>query len=337
MLGSMPKRTDLRISIEELGWPLREADLGLLWQMPNLPAEFLERDLTMRSRHTPLPPKLYLVTASRDSPNKDSVHHGQITAAVACRVPPTGLARVWAPYSPTEDLEAVACVLGTAASLAKATSDDANHSPAPKPGRTIAVANCDDTAFHEQLRCGGFIQTCRTLHLLDADQGAAETAWPDLSSRTERIKIRPVHENERELFFQLIEQTYVQTEDCAVLESQHTIDEVRRRWAQTTSEERKQGWFVASVEGTSRKNVGCLILRLPVQSINAELVYMGLIPTERRKGFGRQLVSIARRLKKENKRETLTVSVDSANEAALQCYIANGFVHYAESLIFLNE
>jgi GNAT superfamily N-acetyltransferase len=56
-----------------------------------------------------------------------------------------------------------------------------------------------------------------------------------------------------------------------------------------------------------------------------ELVYMGLEPHSRGKGFGQQIVEQAQRLARLAGRTRLVAAVDAANRPAVQTYTAKGF------------
>ena len=305
------------VDFTELTWPLSEGVLGRLWQIPKLPPNFLDglRD------PQPSDAKRYLVTAT-----KSHQSNSQTIALAVCTTPTVaGYARVWPPYVP-EDTP------GGAITILNAVADFSDSD-------VLAVVDSEDTASRNQFENSRYQQVCRVLHLADVRDNEPDV----LSSKTASapgVSFRPVERERAEEFFALVERTYAETADCPALPVKQSIQEVRLRWDRTSPSEREKAWFTAYVDSPQSGgpvDVGCLVLDLPAQSKHAELVYMGLVPDQRRKGYGKQLTGFAQQIKRAANRNTLTLSVDAENEPALGCYLASGFAHYAESVVFLSK
>jgi GNAT superfamily N-acetyltransferase len=81
-------------------------------------------------------------------------------------------------------------------------------------------------------------------------------------------------------------------------------------------------WLIVRSGG---QDVGCLLLADHPRDGNWELVYMGLVPLSRGRGWGREIVRYAQWLTAQAKRPRLVVAVDDANHPALQVYAVKGF------------
>jgi ribosomal protein S18 acetylase RimI-like enzyme len=123
----------------------------------------------------------------------------------------------------------------------------------------------------------------------------------------------------------LIDQTYVNTLDCPAVDGLRPTSDVLLGY-RDIGRPRDDWWFIASHAG---KDVGCLLLADHHPASHAELVYMGLIPEARGRGWGVHLALQAQKIAATSGAEYLVLSVDAANMPALRHYQAAGF-HFWE-------
>lgn len=123
----------------------------------------------------------------------------------------------------------------------------------------------------------------------------------------------------------LIDQTYVNTLDCPAVDGLRPTSDVLLGY-RDIGRPRDDWWFIASHAG---KDVGCLLLADHHPARHAELVYMGLIPEARGRGWGVHLALEAQKIAATSGAEYLVLSVDAANMPALRHYQAAGF-HFWE-------
>jgi RimJ/RimL family protein N-acetyltransferase len=71
--------------------------------------------------------------------------------------------------------------------------------------------------------------------------------------------------------------------------------------------------------------VGCLLLTDHPEYGNVELVYMGLTPSARGRGWGMDIARFAQWQTRQLGRARLVVAVDAANKPAIKMYSAVGF------------
>ena len=74
-----------------------------------------------------------------------------------------------------------------------------------------------------------------------------------------------------------------------------------------------------------QRDVGCLLLADHPRHNSMELLYLGLIPAARGRGWGKHLVRRAQGLTRLAGRSRLVLAVDAANAPAVQTYTATGF------------
>lgn len=75
-----------------------------------------------------------------------------------------------------------------------------------------------------------------------------------------------------------------------------------------------------------QRDVGCLLLADHAQRRQVELLYLGLLPSARGRGWGRELVRVALQLAQELRREQVVLAVDANNDPAIATYSAESFV-----------
>jgi ribosomal protein S18 acetylase RimI-like enzyme len=81
-------------------------------------------------------------------------------------------------------------------------------------------------------------------------------------------------------------------------------------------------WLIAR---HADSDVGCLILADHPRHGNLELVYMGVVPECRGRGWGGTLARQAQWMARTLGRPRLVLAVDAANQPAIAAYVAAGF------------
>jgi ribosomal protein S18 acetylase RimI-like enzyme len=178
----------------------------------------------------------------------------------------------------------------------------------------------------------------RTLYQSLAFQEMAELRY--LQSPIRRPRIDPVLPPDyhfetytpatHALFAQAIRESYAQSLDCPTLNGLRDIEDViHGHQAAGVS----GGGFDASLwrvlihRPSTGPETPCGVLLLartdPAEAM--ELVYIGLAPSARRKGFGKLLVQQALAAAHADHRTRLTLAVDSRNQPALSLYYSQGF------------
>ena len=120
---------------------------------------------------------------------------------------------------------------------------------------------------------------------------------------------------------QLLEATYVGTLDCPRIDGLRKSPDVLAGY-RAVGESGDKLWHVVRAGG---ELVGCLLLADHPATRQWEIVYVGLIPRVRGRGWGLELTRHAQWLARSAGCERLVLAVDAANEPAIRMYSLAGF------------
>jgi mycothiol synthase len=128
----------------------------------------------------------------------------------------------------------------------------------------------------------------------------------------------------------VIEQSYQGTLDCPELNDvRGPADVVEGYKVQGKFDPDK--WFLVRREG---EDVGVLILAEHPPGETWELVYMGVVPRVRGRGFGEAIVRFGIEQTRQSKAERLVLAVDERNTQALEVYQKLGFVMWDRRRVY---
>jgi ribosomal protein S18 acetylase RimI-like enzyme len=119
----------------------------------------------------------------------------------------------------------------------------------------------------------------------------------------------------------LVERTYEGTLDCTALNGVRTIDDVINGY-QATGMFRQENWMVVR---RGDEDVGVLLLADHPTAEHWELMYMGLIPEVRGRGWGGQITRHAQFSAAASNVKRIVVAVDATNVPAVAMYRKAGF------------
>jgi ribosomal protein S18 acetylase RimI-like enzyme len=136
---------------------------------------------------------------------------------------------------------------------------------------------------------------------------------------------------QRGRLLRLIERTYEGTLDCTALNGARDIDDVVAGY-QATGVFRAENWLFVRCGG---QDVGVLLLADHPQARHWELMYMGLVPEFRGRGWGRQITHYAQWLGRGARIERVLVAVDAANKPAVDAYRGTGFEIWERRAVYL--
>jgi mycothiol synthase len=135
------------------------------------------------------------------------------------------------------------------------------------------------------------------------------------------LVFEPYTESNARRLAAVVEQTYDQTKDCPQLNGLRRIDDVLAEYRSTGVFDPSR-WLIVCHENA---DVGCLLLADHPEVPQWELVYMGLIPSARGRGWGGGVIRHAQWLARQAGRGRLVLAVDSANQPAIDMYAHAGF------------
>ncbi len=131
----------------------------------------------------------------------------------------------------------------------------------------------------------------------------------------------------------LVDQTYQETLDCPAIDGLRSTRDVLIGY-RDIGRERNDWWFIVRHEN---QDVGCLLLADHHPAAHAELVYMGLIPAARGRGWGSHLARQSLQIAADAGAEHVLLSVDAANLPALRHYQAAGFREWEQRSILIKS
>jgi mycothiol synthase len=136
-----------------------------------------------------------------------------------------------------------------------------------------------------------------------------------------QLEFIPYDGSERRTLMRLVERTYEQTLDCVGLNGMRSVDEVITGY-QGTGKYRPENWLIVRGEG---RDIGLVLLTEHPPARHWELMYMGLVPEVRGRGWGLRVTQHAAWLAHRAGIERIVLAVDAANTPALRMYRLAGF------------
>jgi GNAT superfamily N-acetyltransferase len=146
-------------------------------------------------------------------------------------------------------------------------------------------------------------------------------ARADLPRRFKGLRFTHYSPERRATLAAIVERTYVGSLDCPVLEGMRSISDVLDEYA-SVGTHRPELWSLAEAD---EGDVGCLLLADHPEQDQLELVYMGLVPEVRGRGWGEELAREALRQAARHRRSRVVAAVDGKNTPAVELYCRNGY------------
>lgn len=125
----------------------------------------------------------------------------------------------------------------------------------------------------------------------------------------------------------LIERTYVESLDCPIVDGLRTVEEILEGYRATGSHDPHR-WLIATARlepAGPLVDVGCILLAVHPLTDQWELMYMGVVPEGRGRGWGLEMVRHAQGLARTANAKSVVLAVDAANEPGVKMYAAAGF------------
>ena len=203
------------------------------------------------------------------------------------------------------------------------------------------VSEADDKA----LRGGGFEPLAKLLYMFcDRDDFPSqvkpnqikhggtearrkEKVWEGVG---DRLDFEPYNAANHNRLAQVVENTYAQTLDCPRLNGMRRIEDVLDGYRDTGQFDPSR-WLIVRHQG---QDVGCLLMADHPEHGSSELVYMGIIPSARGHGWGREIAQYAKWLTAVQNRPRLVLAVDAENRPAMDMYTSLGFRVWEKRIVY---
>jgi len=250
-----------------------------------------------------------------------AVHEAGLAGAIWARPQAGRIAQVWAPRLAVAEPESTLHELLAAADVFLA----ARHVRLAQ-----ALLPTDTGPDAERLRGSGFRHVADLLYLV-----SLRSSFPDAAPAT-CFEFESDEPYQSQRWAQIVEQTYQGTQDCPELNGVRNVRDVLAGYRAATGDGPGH-WLIARHKppGGEPLDVGCLLLAEHPEGRQWELLYMGLVPEARGRGWGTDLVRHAQWLAAQAGIDRLVLAVDARNAPALSAYAAAGFVAWDRRSIFL--
>lgn len=174
------------------------------------------------------------------------------------------------------------------------------------------------------LRAAGFEMFCELLYL--------SSTTPDFptSPPAEHLEFEAYRPSNRARLLRVVEETYRETQDCPRLNGVRNVSDVLDGY-QASGEFDQKRWFIVR---HGLRDVGCLLLTAYRDPHVWELIYQGIVPWARGRGFGTDVTRHAQWLTGQAGVDQLVLAVDSANDPGLGVYAAAGFRAWESRWVF---
>jgi len=241
---------------------------------------------------------------------------GALVGAIAAQVQPGRTAVVWPPQTVSQEPLATARQLLAAACEGLALQ-----------GVCLAHAILEKVprADNAILRDAGFQPLATLLYLV-----CPESEFPS-GPPSGPLQLEPFAASKWDRLARLVEATYEETLDCPFLNGLRNVEDILAGY-QATGAFAPERWFIVRHQD---RDIGCLLLADHPQEENWELVYMGLVPSARGNGWGREVVRHAQWLTRQAGRPRLVLAVDAANHPAVAMYTCAGFRAWGRRRVYL--
>jgi ribosomal protein S18 acetylase RimI-like enzyme len=179
----------------------------------------------------------------------------------------------------------------------------------------------------QRLRNGGYHQAAIIAYLL------SETPqFPDLAPNT-RVEFVGVTNDQWPRLTAIVDATYEHTRDCPSLNGLRDTRDVLEGYRSSCAYSPAH-WLIARHED---QDIGVLLMADHQQLQQLELVYMGVVPAARGRGFGTEITRHAQWLTRCAGRASLVLAVDAENFPAMRGYVACGFSEWDRRRVFLKS
>jgi ribosomal protein S18 acetylase RimI-like enzyme len=190
-----------------------------------------------------------------------------------------------------------------------------------------ALTSADDELTGTLFELGEFTRVADLCYL------AAEASEFPSRAAALPFEMQPFTAGDEERLCRLIDRTYVGTLDCPQLDGQRSTADVIAGY-RAVGEFKPTLWHFARL---GSEDVGCILVNLHPDANHAELVYLGLVPAYRGRGWGLFLTRQAQWLARQAGAERLVLAVDAANRPALGMYEEAAFAPFDRRAVWIKR
>jgi ribosomal protein S18 acetylase RimI-like enzyme len=190
-----------------------------------------------------------------------------------------------------------------------------------------------DGAEAEALLGAGFLHLAELTYLVGETLDVGLRPADSGTSGERQLVFESFEPNERARMADVVERSYVDTLDCPALNGLRTGLEMLDEYEVAGSCGAKLWRFIVH----DGRDVGCLILAEHAEQDQVELVYMGLVPEARGRGWGAIVAGESLRIGASLGRARVVLAVDGANRPAVKAYEQVGFLPWEQRSAFIKS
>jgi mycothiol synthase len=190
-----------------------------------------------------------------------------------------------------------------------------------------SLLSLDQAADEARLAAAGFTSAATLLYMA-SDGGSFAEDHP-----ISELAFEPATAANEPCLRQAIESSYEGTLDCPLLNGLRTTDDVVAGY-RAVGIYRPELWLLVRWRS---ELVGCLLLADHPEFGNLEVVYLGISPAARGRGFGLSLVRHALWVARQLNRERVVLAVDAANTPAIRLYETARFFGFDQRLVMIRK
>jgi ribosomal protein S18 acetylase RimI-like enzyme len=169
--------------------------------------------------------------------------------------------------------------------------------------------------------CSESLMACSFRRLTDLVEMKRPLSAPATFQLAAELEFVPFTESLAGELCHVIELTYRDSLDCPELDGIRPVEEVLEGY-RAAGDFRRDLWLLVRAEG---KYVGCVLMSYVAECEMVSLQYMGVVPSHRRSGIGRQITQRAIAGAAHVGAASLHLAVDARNSRAWQMYRELGF------------
>jgi ribosomal protein S18 acetylase RimI-like enzyme len=183
-----------------------------------------------------------------------------------------------------------------------------------------SLVRSDDGATREAFVSAGYVHAGDLLYMAAVVEAGLSGLTP--TARRGSLTFVSYSDNLHDELVQIVAATYRGSLDCPLVDGLRETKDVLAGY-QAVGEFRPELWLLVRCES---RDVGCLLLADHPSENHLEIVYTGLVPEVRGRGWGRQLTARALDAARQLGRQHVVLAVDAANWPAIAMYEVLGFV-----------
>lgn len=194
-----------------------------------------------------------------------------------------------------------------------------------------ALKDPEEALEIQRLQSAGFVHAADLLYM-----ACEEDCFP-VQAPVGGLRFESLSDSADPRLARIIQSTYRNSLDCPAVDGVRPLEDVLQGYCATGNFD-PQRWLLAvpNLAGhEAEQDIGCLLLNDHPEHDQLELIYMGVAPEFRAKGYGGEIVREALWRARLAGRRRVVLAVDEANNPGVRMYAAAGFYSFARKVLLI--